>query len=122
MLSRIQIAAVLSLLALLALIVITEIWVLGIPVSRIWLLLTLLPLLAALRGFLHGRRYTFQWMSLVVWGYFAAGIVRAWVAESPSMLIYGLLETVLALILFTCSCTYAWYSAPSRQRARIAAP
>lgn len=116
MLSRIQIAAVLCLLALLALIVITETWLLGAPVSKIWLLLTLLPLLGALRGFLHGRRYTFQWMSLVVWGYFAAGIVRAWAADSHPVLLYGLLEVILALALFACACAYSWYAAPSRHQ------
>ena len=42
-----------------------------------WLVLKVLPLLLPLRGLLHGRRYTFQWSTLLVWAYFVEGIVRA---------------------------------------------
>jgi uncharacterized membrane protein len=115
MLQRLQLAAVISLLCLVGLIVIAEIWLLGAPVSRIWLLLTLLPLLLALRGFLHGRRYTFQWMSLVIWLYFAAGVVRTWVASSRPALVYGALEIILSLSLFALCCGYARYSGNLRQ-------
>lgn len=42
-----------------------------------WLVLKVLPLLLPLRGLLHGRRYTFQWSTLLVWAYFVEGVVRA---------------------------------------------
>jgi len=113
---RLQIAAVIALLGLIALIVVTEIWLLGVPVSRFWLMLTVLPLLLALRGFMHGLRYTFQWMSLAVWLYFTAGVVRAWAATSQPARIYGILEILISLALFALCCAYARCSAPSRQK------
>lgn len=42
-----------------------------------WLALKVVPLLLPLRGLLAGRRYTFQWSTLLVWAYFIEGIVRA---------------------------------------------
>lgn len=42
-----------------------------------WLVLKVLPLLLPLRGLLHGRRYTFQWSTLLVWAYFVEGVVRS---------------------------------------------
>lgn len=116
MLPRLQYSATAMLLCLVAVIVITEIWLMGMPVSRLWLSLTVLPLLLALRGFLHGKRYTFQWMSLVIWLYFAAGVVRIWLAASLVSLGYGILETTLALGLFALCCAYARMAAPSRQK------
>jgi hypothetical protein len=41
------------------------------------LALKALPLLLPLRGILHGRRYTYQWTSLLVLLYLAEGLVRS---------------------------------------------
>jgi hypothetical protein len=42
-----------------------------------WLALKCLPLLAPLFGILNGRRYTYQWASMLILLYFTEGIVRA---------------------------------------------
>jgi uncharacterized membrane protein len=49
-----------------------------------WLVLKVVPLLAPLRGILRGRRYTFQWSTLLVWLYVAEGAVRAFSDTGPS--------------------------------------
>jgi len=73
-----------------------------------------LPLLLALRGFLYGRRYTFQWMSLLIWLYFTAGVLRAW-GDTGYAALLGSIESGLSLVLFALCCAFAFYSAPSRQ-------
>lgn len=64
-----------------------------------WLVLKVLPLLAPLMGVLRGRRYTFQWSTLVIWLYVAEGATRAF---SDRGLSQGLaaLELALALAYF----------------------
>lgn len=41
------------------------------------LVFKVLPLLLALFGILHGKRYTYKWSSLLILLYFAEGLVRA---------------------------------------------
>jgi len=41
------------------------------------LVFKVVPLLAALFGILHGKRYTYKWSSLLILLYFAEGLVRA---------------------------------------------
>ena len=43
-----------------------------------WLVLKVLPLLAALPGVLRGRRYTYKWTTLVIWLYAAEGALRTY--------------------------------------------
>jgi uncharacterized membrane protein len=40
------------------------------------LALKVLPLVAAAPGMWHGKLYTYQWMSMLVWFYLAEGVVR----------------------------------------------
>jgi hypothetical protein len=42
-----------------------------------WLALKCLPLLAPLFGILNGRRYSYQWASMLILLYFTEGVVRA---------------------------------------------
>lgn len=103
------------LLALIALCVVWELWLAPLRPGGSWLVLKALPLLAALFGMLHGRRYTFQWMSLAVLLYFTEGIVRATSDKGLSALL-GWAETALSLGLFIACLVYSRQSAPSRQR------
>jgi uncharacterized membrane protein len=64
-----------------------------------WLVLKVLPLLAPLFGVLRGRRYTFQWSTLLIWFYFAEGTVRAYSDRGTSALLAGV-EVVLSLAYF----------------------
>ncbi|MDB5815774.1 MAG: hypothetical protein JWN23_2891 [Rhodocyclales bacterium] len=79
-----------------------------------WLAFKVLPLLAGLRGFLVGRRYTFQWMSLLVWLYFTEGIVRATSDRGLSSTL-GWVETALSLALFAACAVYARMTEASRR-------
>ena len=78
-----------------------------------WLMLKALPLLVPLRGLLHGRRYTFQWTSMLALAYFTEGIVRAWADAAPARAV-AIVEVVLSLVLFVSAVWFARQTAPSR--------
>jgi uncharacterized membrane protein len=97
-----QAGAVASLLALTALCLAWELWLAPLRPGGSWLSLKALPLLAPLRGLLHGRRYTFQWTSFVALPYFTEGVVRAW-AEAPPVRTLAAAEIALSVALFWCA-------------------
>ena len=70
-----------------------------------WLVLKILPLLAPLFGVLRGRRYTFQWTTLLVWLYAAEGAVRVWTDAGLSAKL-ALAELLLALAYFGAAVVY----------------
>jgi uncharacterized membrane protein len=67
-----------SLIALIFLCVAWELFLAPVRPGGSWLVLKVLPLLTPLFGVLRGRRYTFQWSTLLIWLYFAEGVVRAY--------------------------------------------
>ena len=83
-----------------------ELWLAPLHPGGSWLVLKIVPLLLALRGILHGRRYTYRWSTLMIWLYFTEGSVRAW-SDSPPGNGLGLIETALALVFFIAT---AWYA------------
>lgn len=105
--------ALLCLLLLIALVLAIELWLAPLRPGGSWLVLRVLPLLFAVRGLLHARRYTAQWLSLAVWLYFTFGIIRA-STESGLSAALGALETLLALALFVACAVFSRLSAPSR--------
>lgn len=116
-LKPLQLTSCALLLALIASGIATELWIAPLRPGGSWLVLKALPLLTALPGLLAGRRYTFQWLSLLVWIYFAFGTVSA-VSGHGDAVAMGALEALLALALFACCALYARASAPSRQLKR----
>ena len=70
-----------------------------------WLVLKVLPLLAALPGVLRGRRYTVQWSTLVIWLYAAEGATRAYTDAGVGV---GLALGELALSLAYFWAAVAW--------------
>jgi len=67
------------------------------------LALKVLPLILPLAGVMKNRMYTYRWLSLLVWLYFAEGVVRAWSDKPPSNYL-AMIEVVLCLVLFAaCS-------------------
>jgi uncharacterized membrane protein len=64
-----------------------------------WLVLKVLPLLAALPGVLRSRRYTVQWSTLVIWLYAAEGATRAY-TDTGLGAVLALIELALALAYF----------------------
>ena len=103
------------LIALIALCVAWEMWLAPIRPGGSWLVLKAVPLLLAVFGVLKGRRYTYQWLSLVVLLYFTEGVMRAWDPGLAGVL--ALVQVALSVALFTTVVLYARHSGPSRLRA-----
>ncbi|MGZ5049299.1 MAG: DUF2069 domain-containing protein [Usitatibacter sp.] len=92
-------AACASLIALILLDTAWELVLAPVKPGGSWLVLKALPLLAAVFGVLHGRRYTFQWSTLLIWLYAAEGATRAYTDRGLSSGI-ALAELALALAYF----------------------
>ncbi len=105
-------AAVACLVALVFLCVAWELFLAPLKPGGSWLVLKALPLLAPLFGVLHGRRYTFQWSTLLIWLYAAEGATRAWTDTGLAARLAAL-EAVLAFAYFGAA--VAWLRA-SRER------
>ncbi len=95
----IQWVAVGSLLSLIVLGLVWELWLAPIRPGGSWLMLKVLPLCIPLSGFLKNRMYTYRWVSLMVWLYFAEGVMRAYSDRAPSNYL-ALIEVVLCVMLF----------------------
>ena len=88
-----------SLVALIFLGVAWELFLAPVRPGGSWLLLKVLPLMAALPGVLRGRRYTVQWSTLVIWLYAAEGATRAYTDPGIGAAL-ALAELALALAYF----------------------
>jgi len=98
--------AIASLVALIALGLAWELWL--APTGRGTLALKVLPLLLPLPGILKNRMYTYRWLSLLVWLYFAEGAVRA-TSERGTGALLATIEIVLCLLLFAaCAAHVRW--------------
>ena len=97
--------ALACLLALVALCVAWELFLAPLKPGGSWLVLKVLPLLVPLPGVLRGRRYTFQWSTLLIWLYAAEGATRAWTDAGAAAALAGL-ELVLALCYFGAAVAY----------------
>jgi uncharacterized membrane protein len=97
MLLRIRALAAASVLALIALGLAWELWL--APTGNRTLALKVLPLALALTGILKFRMVTYRWVSLLVWVYFAEGVVRA-TSEHGIAVTLAVTEIVLCLLLF----------------------
>ena len=103
MLTRI---ASVSLIALILLCLAWELWLAPLRPGGSLVALKALPLALPLPGVLAGRRYTYQWSSLLILGYFAEGATRAW-AESGLGRPLALAEVALSLAFFAAAVSYA---------------
>lgn len=107
--------AVASLLALITLGLAWELWL--APTGHRTLALKVLPLAIPLAGLLKNRLYTYRWVSLLVWPYFAEGVVRATSSRNASMPL-AVVETLLCITLFMAC---AWHIRVRLRRAKEAA-
>ena len=94
--------AVGSLLGLIVLSLVWELWLAPLRPGGSWLVLKALPLCLPLAGLLKNRMYTYRWVTLVVWLYFAEGVIRMNGDRWPSNLYAGI-EVTLCLVLFAAS-------------------
>ncbi|CAN5599475.1 hypothetical protein BH09PSE5_BH09PSE5_28980 [soil metagenome] len=100
--------AVGSLLGLIVLSLLWELWLAPVKPGGSLLALKALPLTIPLAGLLKNRMYTYRWVSLMVWLYFTEGVVRATSDRSPSSWLAGV-EVLLCVCLFTaCAMHVRW--------------
>ena len=109
--------AVGSLLGLILLSLVWELWAAPLRPGGSLLALKALPLCVPLAGLLKNRMYTYRWVSLLVWLYFTEGVVRAWGDRAPGNWL-ALLEVILCLLLFAAC---AWHVRLRFRNARDAA-
>ncbi|MDO8456587.1 MAG: DUF2069 domain-containing protein [Burkholderiaceae bacterium] len=95
-----RILAVGSLLGLIVLGLVWELWLAPLRPGGSLLALKVLPLCLPLAGLLKNRMFTYRWVSLFVWLYFIEGAVRAWGDKAPGNYL-AMMEVVLCVILFT---------------------
>jgi uncharacterized membrane protein len=107
--------AVGSVLGLIVLGLVWELWLAPLRPGGSWLALKVLPLCIPLAGLLRHRMYTYRWLSLFVWIYFTEGVVRAYSDRGPSAQL-AMIEVVLSLLLFAACVLHV------RTRLRNASP
>ena len=90
-----------------------ELWL--APTGRGTLAIKVLPLALALPGLTRDRLYTYRWVSLAVWLYFAEGAVRA-TSDRGLGAPLAAIEVVLSLMLFVACGMHV------RARLRTSAP
>ncbi|MDB5829789.1 MAG: hypothetical protein JWQ73_4009 [Variovorax sp.] len=98
--------AVGSLVGLIVLGLVWELWLAPIRPGGSLLALKVLPLVVPLAGLLKNRMYTYRWVSLMIWLYFIEGVVRAWSDRNGVGQVLALVEVALCLSLFVAC---AWH-------------
>jgi uncharacterized membrane protein len=95
-----------TLLLLFALCLAWELWLAPLRPGGTLMALKAMPLLLALRGIAEGRRYTYQWSSMLVLAYFAEGVMRAWSERGLSQALAAA-EIGLSVVFFVSAVGYA---------------
>jgi len=101
-----RIIATSSLLLLFGLCLAWELWLAPLRPGGTLMALKAMPLLLAVRGIAAGRRYTYQWSSMLILAYFAEGVMRAWSERGLSQALAGA-EIALSLVFFAAAVGYA---------------
>lgn len=103
---RLNLIASASLIALIALCVAWELWLAPLRPGGSMLVFKVAPLLAPLFGIIRGRRYTYQWATLMIMLYVAEGLVRA-TSDTGASVPLAWTEFALSLTFFTAAVGYA---------------
>jgi uncharacterized membrane protein len=101
-----QAAATVALLALILLCLAWELWLAPLRPGGSWLALKALPLALPLMGIISGKRYTYQWSSMLILAYVAEGATRAW-ADSGVSRTLAAAELMASLVFFAAAVSYA---------------
>ena len=101
-----RLAAAGSLATLIALCLAWELWLAPLRPGGSLMALKALPLALPLPGIVAGKRYTFQWASMLILAYFTEGVVRAWGERGIGQALAAA-EIVLSLVFFVAAVTYA---------------
>lgn len=102
---RWQYAAGFSLIAMIVLSLLWELWLSPLREGGSWLALKALPLCLPLAGILKGKIYTFQWASMFVLIYFAEAVMRLF-DLSPVSRICAALMVLLSVLFFVACLAY----------------
>jgi uncharacterized membrane protein len=94
------------LVALILLCLVWELWLAPLRPGGSLVALKALPLVLPLAGIFRGRRYTYQWSSMLILAYFAEGVTRAWSDAGLSQRL-AVLEMALSLLFFAAAVSYA---------------
>jgi len=105
-LRALRLTASAALVALIALCLAWELWLAPLRPGGSLVALKALPLVLPLPGILSGRRYSFQWSSMLILAYFAEGATRAW-ADAGLSRTLALAEVALSLAFFAAAVSYA---------------
>jgi uncharacterized membrane protein len=101
-----RIAACAALIALIVLCLAWELWLAPLRPGGSFIALKALPLALPLAGILRGRRYVYQWSSMLILAYFAEGVTRTWSERGTSQAL-ACAEIVLSLAFFAAAVAYA---------------
>jgi uncharacterized membrane protein len=102
---NLYLATCISLISLIFLCLAWELRLAPITPGGSWLILKCIPLLAPLFGILNGRRYTYQWSSMLILLYLTEGIVRV-TTESGTTQWLATGEILLSLVFFSTTIAY----------------
>jgi uncharacterized membrane protein len=105
-------ASIASLIALIVLCIVWELWLAPLRPGGSSLVFKVLPLLLPLAGILRGKRYTYQWASMLILLYLAEGVVRAMSDQGLSATL-ACVEIALAVAFFLSTIFYARFSRSS---------
>jgi uncharacterized membrane protein len=95
-----------ALAALIVLCVAWELWLAPLRPGGSLAALKALPLSLPLAGIFSGKRYTYQWSSMLILAYFTEGVMRGW-SEAGLSRSLALAEVVLSLVFFAAAVSYA---------------
>ncbi|MFT5589080.1 MAG: putative membrane protein [Bradyrhizobium sp.] len=93
-------AAVASLVGLIVLGILWELWLAPLRPGGSWMVLKVIPLLLPLRGVIKRDVYTLQWSSMLILIYLTEGLVRAASDSVPLSATLGWVEVALVCIYF----------------------
>lgn len=100
-----------SLAALIVLCLAWELWLAPLRPGGSLVALKALPLALPLAGILQGKRYTYQWSSMLILAYLAEGSTRAWSDGGLSQKL-AIFEIILSLTFFGAAVAYARWTRP----------
>jgi len=104
--NKFSIGATTSLISIIVLGIVSEMWLVPLRPGGSWLVLKVVPLLFALRGVIKRDNYTMQWSSMLILLYFIEGIVRATSDTLALSTQLAWLQVALCLVFFCCVLVY----------------
>lgn len=101
-----RMGATVALGGLIALCLAWELWLAPLRPGGSLLALKALPLVLPIVGIVTGKRYTYQWSSMLILAYLAEGLTRAWSERGLSQQL-SFIEIGLSLVFFAAAVSYA---------------